>query len=347
LDGTVVRGFEPVRDAFADVLREQGGRGAAVAAWHDGRWVVDLWGGFADVAQARPWQQDTLCMPYSVSKPFAALPLLALVDAGQVSLDDPVQQTWPEFRTPVTLRQLLSHQAGIVALDDPAPTELFYDWSAMCERLARQRPLWEPGTARGESALFFGHLVGEPVRRTTGETPGRFLRRVVRPLGIDFSFGLDEAEQARAAELSGFGFFTATDGARANPPGAFDGSVVNGTQWRAAEIPAVNGHGTARALAGMFVALVTGRLLTPDLVAEVARPQVSGVDRVFGHDGAWGLGVAVDDDGWGMGGSGGSFAGWSAVGGYALGFVTSLMGTHDRVDRVDAALRECLGAPPL
>jgi CubicO group peptidase (beta-lactamase class C family) len=340
-EGSVAVGFEPVRDAFDEVLRGQGGPGAAVAAWYDGRWVVDLWGGAG-------WHRDTLCMPYSVSKPFAALPLLALVDDGQVDLDDPVQRTWPEFEAAVTLRQLLSHQAGIVALSAPAATDLFFDWEGMCARLATEQPLWPPGTARGESALFFGHLVGEPVRRTTGATPGAYLRRVARPLGLDVAFGVPARDQPRVVDLVGLERFTPGSSAvSSNPPGAFDPVVVNGARWRAAEVPAVNLHGTARGCAGLYVLLATGGLLSADLVAEMSRPQVSGVDRVFGHDGAWGLGVAVDDDGWGMGGSGGSYAGWSRGGGYAFGFVTALMGTHDRADHVENALRACIGVPPL
>ena len=203
-EGTVDATFEPVRDAFADVVRAQPGTGAAVAVWVDGAWVVDLWGGWADAARTRAWRRDSIAMPYSVSKPFAALCALVLVDRGALDLDAPVQRYWPEFTAQATVRHVLSHQAGVVAIDEPAPTEAFFDWDRMCALLAAQPPEWEPGTAHGESALFYGHLVGELVRRVDGRTPGRFLREeICGPHGLDFAFGLDAREQERAVELTG------------------------------------------------------------------------------------------------------------------------------------------------
>ena len=204
--GTIDSRFAPVRDAFADLLDQQTGTGAAIAAWHDGEWVVDLWGGWADAARSQPWREDSIVMPYSVSKPFAAICALLLVDRGRLDLDAPVQRYWPEFRAPATVRQVLSHQAGVVLLDEPAPTEAFYDWEQLCSLLAQQEPAWVPGTAHGESALFYGHLVGELVRRVDGRSPGRFLREeICGPLRLDFAFGLDARDQSRAVELTGLG----------------------------------------------------------------------------------------------------------------------------------------------
>jgi CubicO group peptidase (beta-lactamase class C family) len=346
--GIVADGFEPVREAFADVVREQGGRGAGLAVWHDGAWVADLVAG--------DWTADSIVMPYSVSKVFAALPALVLVDRGLLDLDAPLQRYWPEFTAETTLRQVLSHQSGIVGLDEPAPTEVFYDWDRACELLAAQQPVWPPGTARGECALFYGHLVGEPVRRVDGRSPGAFLRdEVTGPFGIRFGFGLNDSEQRDAVDLHGLDDFTrGLDGkpelyrrVLRNPPGALDGSVVNSAAWRAAEIPAVNGHGSARGIAQLYVDLVGGRILSADLVREMSSPQCGGVDLVMGHDVPWGFGVVVDDDGFGMGGTGGHYGGWSHVGGYAFAFVTSVMGTHDRGERLEAAVREVIGAPPL
>src|SRR5580692_10373721 len=201
--------FSPVRDCFAEVLTRQKGTGAGFAAWSDGRLVVDLWGGHADSERQKPWQADSLVQPYSVSKPFAAVCALRLVETGRLALDAPVQRYWPEFRAPVTVRHVLSHQAGVVVLDRKVPTEAFYDWDYLCSLLAAQQPSWEPGTDHGESALFYGHLVGELVRRVDGRRIGRFLREeICGPLGLDFAFGLSPAQQAegevqpeRAADL--------------------------------------------------------------------------------------------------------------------------------------------------
>jgi len=334
-----------VREAFVQAVGDEAG--AAVAAWHEGAWVVDLWGG-------PEWEQDSLVQPYSVSKPFAAVAALLLVERGSLELDAPMQRYWPEFRTEATLRYVLSHQAGVVALDEPVPTAAFYDWQRLCGLLAAQEPAWEPGTAHGESALFYGHLVGEVVRRVDGRGLGQFLRD---ELGFEFFVGLTRAEQARTVDLKGLTdeFRTANLSGQpelyrraiSNPPGSLDPKVVNGAAWRAAEVPAVNGHGTARGVAGLYAELLQGRLLSADLLGEATTAQCSGVDRVFGHESTWGLGFGLDADGFGMGGLGGSYGGASTTGGYAFAFLTATMGDHERGTSVENALRDCLGLPPL
>jgi len=359
VDGAVADGFESVRDTFAGVVADQEGTGAAVAIWHDGRWVVDAWGGFHDGARTRSWQRDSMVMPYSVTKPFAALAALTLVDRGLLDLDAPVQRTWPQLRTQATVRQLLSHQVGLVALTEPAPSTLLLDWDGLCERLAAEQPLWLSGEAIGESALFYGHLVGEVVRRVDGRSIGRFLREeVCGPAGLDFAIGLRPAELTRAVDLTGLDALLAdlalepADSlhrrALLNPPGALDVAMVNSAAFRRAEVPAINGHGTARGVAGLYAALLEGRLLSPGLRDEAVRAQASGVDRVMrGAPRSWGLGFAVDDDGFGMGGVGGS-VGWACPAGqYAYAFLTGSLGGHDRSDRVENAFREVIGLPPL
>ncbi len=355
----VAPGFEPVADAFADVLEQQtaaGGTGAALAVWHGGDWVVDLWGGYVDEGRTRRWHRDTLVMPYSVTKPFAALPALLLADRGVLDLDAPLAGYWPELTASTTLRQVLSHQSGVVVLDEPAAEEAFYDWELMCSLVAAQSPQWPPGTACGESALLFGHLVGEVVRRVDGRTPGRFLREeVCLPHDLDFCIGLRDDELRRTADLTGFGaeLVRAQEGspvmrrALANPPGALDPAVVNGERWRRAEVPAVNGHGSARGVAGMYVALESGRVLSAAMHREMTTVAASGVDRVLGSPARWGLGVGIDDDGYGMGGVGGSAGWWSTDGRYALGFTTGWVGDFDRQTLLENAVRGCLGLPEL
>jgi CubicO group peptidase (beta-lactamase class C family) len=351
--GTVDAAFESVREVFGDVLAAQTGTGAALAAWYDGRWVVDLWGGAADASATKRWQRDSIVQPYSVCKPFAAMCALPLVDRGLLELDAPVQRYWPEFTAQATVRHVLSHQAGVVALDAPAPTEVFYDWDALCALLAAQEPAWPPGTAHGEAALFYGHLVGEIVRRVDGRGLGTFLREeLCGPAGLDFIVGLSAQDQRRAVDLTGLEHIESHPGdlyrrATTNPPGNRDPDVVNSASWRAAEVPAINGHGTARGIAGLYAALMRGELLSPELFHEAVSPQATGIDRVFGHKNTWGLGFGLDDDGFGMGGLGGSYAGASTRGGYAIAFVTGTMGTHDRVETLENALRGCIGLPSI
>jgi CubicO group peptidase (beta-lactamase class C family) len=144
------------------------------------------------------WQRDSLVMPYSVTKAFAATSALLLVQQGKLDLDAPISRYWPQLRAQTTLRHLLSHSAGLVALDEPTPTSTFYEWDELCARLARQEPSWVPGEGLGESALFYGHLLGEVVRRVDGRMPSEhWQREVCGPLGLDFHVGLDSAQQAR------------------------------------------------------------------------------------------------------------------------------------------------------
>jgi CubicO group peptidase (beta-lactamase class C family) len=349
--------FAPVRAVFADVVAGQRGTGAALAVWHRGAWVVDLWGGYADAGRTVSWGRDSIVMPYSVTKPFTAVCGLLLVERGRVGLDEPLSTYWPELRVETTLRQVLAHRSGLVLLDEPADESVLYDWAELCRRVTEQSPTWPSGTAQGESALLFGHLVGELVRRVDGRSLGAFLAaEVCRPLGLDFHVGLGPAELERAVELTGFDAEFRRRAAEApglmgralaNPPGVLDPSVVNSDRWRTSELPAVNGHGTARAVAGLYVALEEGRLLSAELRREMTTPGPREPDLVVGDERSWGLGVVVEPDGYGMGGVGGSFGWWSHDGGYALAFLTGEIAGHDRGDRLEQVVREVLGLPPL
>jgi CubicO group peptidase (beta-lactamase class C family) len=358
--GRVAPGFEPVREAFARCFAELGETGAAVAADVDGQPVADLWGGWADAGARRAWRRDTVVNVFSAGKPPAALCVLRLVDRGALELDARVADVWPKYgragKEATTVRHVLAHQAGLVALRDPQPAEALLDWERMTALLAAEPPAWEPGTRHGEHALFYGHLVGELVRRVDGRRLGAFWRdEVARPLGLDLGFGLGPAQQARAASLVDPGgawraqaladerplYRAALD----NPPGVLDVAVVNSAAWRAAEIPAVNAHADARALARLYGTLATGgerggvRVLGPEALAEATRSQASGRDEVLAEDLDWGLGVALDTDGFGLGGIGGSL-GWADPDlRLGFGYVTARMGDHDRAEAVYEAVR--------
>src|SRR6516225_629403 len=120
--------FRPVGGRFRAIVAAPRGTGAALCVSIEGRIVLDVWGGPADASGVMAWERDSVVQPYSVCKPLAAACTLRLVDAGRLGLDDPVQRYWPEFRTPATVRQLLAHQAGVVAIEEPVETEAFYDW---------------------------------------------------------------------------------------------------------------------------------------------------------------------------------------------------------------------------
>lgn len=331
MHGEVAPGFEGVRAEFERCFAELGETGASFHALVGGRVVADLWGGI---------ERDSLVNVYSVTKPMAAFCVLVLADRGLLGLDDPVARFWPEFaaagKENVTVRQLLSHQAGLPALRDDQPPELLFDWHRLCSLLAAEPPWWEPGSGKhAEHALFYGHLCGELVRRVDGRSLGTFWREeVARPWGIDFHIGLGEAELSRAVDLVGEHTPPGNDLYRRavmNPPGARDLDVVNGTAWREAEIPAVNGHGNAAGVARFFSMVPRDRL--------VSEPLLTAFDPVIDQEVTWGFGVWVDSDGYGMGGIGGSLAMADPELDLAYAYVTRKMGSHDRSEAMDAAIR--------
>jgi CubicO group peptidase (beta-lactamase class C family) len=361
IEGSVASGFEPVEEAFGRVFDELGETGAAVAGYHGGKQVVDLWGG--DAADGEPWRRDTIVHVYSVTKPFAAVCLLRLVDAGAVELDVPVARYWPEFaaagKSNVLVRWLLTHQAGLLGISEPLPTEAACDWDRIVHALEREEPWWPPGTRHGEHAWFFGHLVGELVRRVDGRSLGTFLRdEVAGPLGIDFAVGLRPDEVARCATVRAIEpgwaertlWDTASIRGRAlgNPPGLLDLGLINSRRWRQAEFPAINGHGTARSLARLHAALAEGGtldgvvLLSEEQTRAMTSVQCSGPDVLLDVEVSWGLGVGIDEHGFGMGGLGGAWGGGNRERRTGFGYVTAAMGEFDRVELVADAFDACV-----
>lgn len=309
ISGTCGSGFETVRHEFGRNFAERGELGASVCVLVDGHVVVDLVGGWSDGARTQPWRADTLVDVYSVGKPVVALLALQLVDAGLIGLDDPISQVWPEFEAggkgAATVRQALCHRAGVPAIRQPLTDADLWDWRRMADALAATDPWWEPGTRHAYHTNTYGHLVGEIVRRVSGETCGARLRAVAGPLGADFWFGVPRAEQRRCAEVVWSGSATPPDVAfdrlsgdelmtmlgYFNPPGYSSVGVVNTGEWRGAEVPSTNGHATATAVARLYAGLLgPGRLLSPGLLAEAVSPQSQGYCPVLGEEVTFGLG---------------------------------------------------------
>ena len=341
--GEVAPGFDAVRQAFGSVLADQPpGGGACVTAYVDGRVVVDLWGGTVG--------RDTLVHTWSAIKPVTGACLLLLVDRGAVGLDDPVEAVWPELRAAaggrLLVRHLLTHTAGLASVPPPRTLASLTDWDATCAGLAAAEPDWEPGTAIGEHALTYGHLVGEVVRRLDGRTLGRFLaEEITGPLGLDVHIGLGDADLGRVADTvipAGWAYAEAAADTGVLPARAMqigiDESVVNGDGWRRAEVPAVNGHVTARGLAGFWQAFLDGRLPAGmDVVG------AEGHDLVLETEAVWTLaGGRLEGPDVGMGGLGGQWACARPSAGLAWAFLTTVMGGFEPADAVEAALLDCL-----
>ena len=171
--------------------------------WVDGNLVVNLWGGSADAAGTRPWQQNTLTTVLSGTKGLSATCVHQLADRGELDLQAPVARYWPEFgqagKEDITLAMVMSHRSGVIGPRTRMSWEKVTDWDFVCEQLAAAEPWWEPGTAQGYHMISFGFILGEVVRRVTGRTIGQYLRtEIAEPMGTDVHIGLPTAEHTAA-----------------------------------------------------------------------------------------------------------------------------------------------------
>ncbi|MEZ5231105.1 MAG: serine hydrolase domain-containing protein [Acidimicrobiales bacterium] len=309
IDGSCDPRFEAVRDAFASNFTDGLDVGASVAVAVDGELVVDLWGGHLDVERTQPWQRDTLVNVFSTTKTMSCLALLVCASRSLVDLDAPVARYWPGFEASgkdgVLVRHLLAHTAGLSGWSERISTEDLYDWEKCTTLLAAQEPWWEPGSRSGYHALTQGYLVGEVVRRVTGQSVGEFFREIAGP--IDFHIGLPAQHDARVAPLiPAPPLTTAMEGAgedvrksvawrtMANPKLE---AVTSFTEaWRRAEIPAAGGHGNARSvcLAQHPVACGGGNLLSPEVCERIFDVQAAGRDLVLGIGVTFGVGYGLN-----------------------------------------------------
>lgn len=314
INGEAAPEFVPVRDAFAANFARQGDIGAAVCVYWDGQPVVDLWGGVANPDTDLPWARDTLQLVYSATKGATATAAHLLAQRGTLDLDAPVAEYWSEFaangKADIPVRWLLSHQAGLVALDQPVPLAEALAWEPMVDALAAQRPLWTPGTAHGYHGRTWGWLVGEVIRQVSGRTPGRFFAdEIAAPLGLEFFIGLPANERDRVSRMvykqPDVDFTTVplesipeelrelvvawrdpdslnNRAFSVTHPAAIDFSSY---EVQAAELPSSNGIGTARGLARMYAALIGEvdgvRLFSPETLASASKEQASGTDKVM------------------------------------------------------------------
>ncbi|MEE9435343.1 MAG: serine hydrolase domain-containing protein [Candidatus Adiutricales bacterium] len=305
--------FSSVRDAFSKNFENGLELGASLAVTVNGEFVVDIWGGYMDEAKTRPWEKETIANVYSTTKAMTALCTLMLVDRGLLDLDAPAASYWPEFaqagKEKILVRHFLSHTSGLAGFEKKIPPEALYDWDRIVGLLAEQEPWWEPGTQSGYHALTFGYLLGELIRRVTGQTVGAFFREeVAEPLGADFHIGLAEEHDSRVAELIPPPELDPPDVAMSelqatirekmdNPP--LIALQSRDRAWRAAEIPAANGHGNARSVARVAALMACGgeldgvRLLSMPTLEKAIEEQSYGPDLVLIMPIRFGLGFGL------------------------------------------------------
>jgi CubicO group peptidase (beta-lactamase class C family) len=380
--GSVEPGFEAVHDAFARNFDKGREVGASFCVHVGGRKVVDLCGGTFDREGTRPYDDRTLQLVFSSTKGATAVCANLLAQRGQLDLDAPVTSYWSEFaqagkeRLPV--RFLLSHQAGLPAVDATLSREDVWAWEPVVDALASQKPFWEPGTAQGYHALTYGYLVGEVVRRVSGRSLGTFFaEEVAGPLGLEFFIGLPAELEPRVSPV-----ISAPIGGNASDPnyastllaralnlgGAVHGrNWMNERGWHAAEVPGGNGITDAVCLSRMYAGLIgpvegvaAAPLLTLEQVERARTPLTSGPDVVFASAGLpleqkiglgfWRSGPASPFGGegsFGHGGAGGSYGFADPEHGLAVGYVMNKMALEmvdPRPHRLIPAVYEAIGA---
>lgn len=380
IEGHVSAGFEAVRDAFAENFSRRHELGGACCVYHQGEKVVDLWGGVRNKATGAPWQEDTMVVVYSTTKGLAAMTLAVAHSRGWLDYEQRVCAYWPEFaqqgKETITVRQLLAHQAGLFALDEPVDRSLIADLDRLAVVLARQKPAWELGARQAYHAITLGFYESELLRRVDPQhrSLGQFFQdEIASPLGLDFYIRLPESipnsRLATIARLSPiamllgfpFRFSLAAFNRRSNIYRALIGSDLPHDEQRIytrnLEAPSGGGVGTARAIARAYSVFATGGRelqLSPETLQALSAPAIPAThgfyDECMMGEARFSLGFMKPSPLWPFGnegsfgapGAGGSlgFADPRADIGYA--YITNQMGTSLTGDPRDLALRNAV-----
>ncbi|MEM6599209.1 MAG: serine hydrolase domain-containing protein [Cyanobacteria bacterium P01_C01_bin.69] len=383
IKGFVADGFTAVQDAFVQNFSRRGELGGACCVYHQGQRVVDLWGGSRNQKTGEPWEENTMVIVYSATKGLAAMTLAIAHSRGWLAYDERVATYWPEFaqngKETVTVRQLLAHQAGLFAFNEPVNREVVADLDRLAAVMARQKPAWEPGERQAYHALTLGFYEGELLRRIdpAHRSLGQFFQdEIATPLGLNIYIRLPETvPNAQLATTQQPGMLQSLLAlplplaiAAINPRSNFCRALVvnpgpaisfdeRRIYARNLEVPSGGGIGTARALARAYSNFAIGGpdlQLRPETIAALRAPAIPPVhgfyDECMKGDIQFSLGFMKTNPGWPFGykgsfgapGSGGSlgFADPQASIGYA--YVTNRMGVKVTGDPRELALREAL-----
>ena len=303
---------------FRENFDKRGELGAAVSVWQNGKPIVDLHGGFCDASRTKPWKADTVALVWSATKGVGSACVLHALQQQKIELNRRVAEFWPEFaqanKDKITLGQLLSHQAGLCALDQRVGV---LDYNGVIRALEAQAPFWLPGTAHGYHARTFGFLLDELIRRISGKTLSKYWEEnFARPLELDFWIGLPEQKNSRVAtiyaaksgnppEPAQFYRDLVTPGTLArrtftSPYGLNVISKMNDPHIRAQPIVSFGGIGSASALAKFYSMLANGGELNeeifflPETIERMTKTLSDGVDQVFQIPTAFSAGFMKD-----------------------------------------------------
>ncbi len=319
VQGDIAPGFEPVAEVFADLQRALP-QGAALAVYRDGEPLLDIWAGARDKAGELPWVADTRVNIFSAGKPLVAIAVLQLAAEGVLSLNQPIADFWPEFgangKASVTIEQVLCHRSGVNAFHTRVADAAIFDPAQVRALVAAEQPWWTPGEAQGYSPILYGWILAELVRRASGAANFNeyFQQQIAAPLALGIAFGVPEAEQPLLAEVGAIRGAKAEQGVlqlgramKDDPQGVVNKAFTNpmslmvgtnGAAWRGAEIPAANGHASARDLARVYDALISGEQLLPLAQREACwLERSSGDDRVLQTPMRFSLGFMLTQEG--------------------------------------------------
>lgn len=383
IEGHVSAGFDAVRDAFAENFSRRHELGGACCVYHRGEKVVDLWGGVRNKSTGEPWQEGTMVLVYSATKGLAAMTLAVAHSRGWLDYEQRVCRYWPEFaqhgKETITVRQLLAHQAGLFAFDEPVDRSVVADLDRLAVVLARQKPAWEPGTRQAYHAISLGFYESELLRRVDPHhrSLGQFFHdEIASPLGLDFYIRLPEsipnsrlatlAKPSPVAMLLGFPIrlTLASLNRRSNiyralavNPGSELPHDEQRIYARNLEVPSGGGVGTARAIAHAYSVFATGGRelqLRPETLHALSTPPIPAThgfyDECMMGDVRFSLGFMKPSPSWPFGnegsfgapGSGGSLGFADPKAGIGYAYVTSQMGTTLTGDPRDVALRNAV-----
>ncbi len=379
--GFVAPGFEAVREAFVENFERRNELGAACAMYFRGRKVVDMWGGVRNGATGQPWEEDTMVLVFSATKGLSAMAMALAQSRGLLDYEERVCKYWPEFaeqgKEGVTVRQLLSHQAGLYALDAPVDRAVVADLDRLAVILAQQKPAWAPGERQAYHAISLGFYESELLRRVDPghRSLGRFFAdEIATPLGLDFYIRLpEEIENSRLATIEKFDLAASTLKAgslspvkatldKNSPiyrsmflnPGPLVSLDDDRVYARNLEVPSSGGVGTARAIARAYSAFATGGQelgLRADTLAQLMAPAVPPrygfFDECLKREWCLSLGFTKPGRGYVFGsssafgtpGSGGSFGYADPVTGVGYAYVLNRMGPRQGGDPREVAVR--------
>jgi CubicO group peptidase (beta-lactamase class C family) len=351
IHGKVAPGFEDASIEFERAFTQRGEMGAACSIYHKGEKVVDLWGGYRDVKTGAPWEQDTMVLVFSATKGLSSMAMAVAHSRGYFDYDEKVATYWPEFaqqgKESITIRQILSHQAGLCAIDEPLDLEKLVNLDVIAAAIAKQKPHWKPGTKHGYHAaslgLYEGELTEIPDSRLATvklyPPPKMLFHPIAMPWRVTLSMLMPWSLTYRS-------FMNPNKG------------DCNAREYLSVEFPAGNGVGDARSMARAYSAFSTSgselgitKKTMEALTTPAALPSLGPYDQVLKFDTRYSVGYSIPYDdpnsskskrAFGTDGMGGSYAYADPDTQIGFAYITNHHGYYPNDDPREKSIRDAI-----